>query len=71
MMNMEKKKGKTYSYNEYLDTFYPNRSQEKEVSFDPSIFGDILLEKSVEKLEHSLGQGNSRKPSEKRTSREP
>ena len=51
---MTNRKEKTYSFNEYLDTFYPFRTHEKETPFDPYSFGDKLAEKSQETIEQAL-----------------
>jgi len=51
---MTSKKVKTYSYDEYLKTFYPHQIERKETLFDPHLFGDKLAEKSLKKLQESF-----------------
>lgn len=51
---MTTKKVKTYSYDEYIKTFYPHQIEGKETLFDPYLFGDKLAEKSLRKLQDSF-----------------
>ena len=51
---MTTKKIKTYSYDEYLKTFYPHQIERKDILFDPNLFGDKLAEKSLKKLRESF-----------------
>ncbi len=51
---MNEKKVKTYSYDEYIKTFYPHQSESEEILFDPHLIGDKLAEKSLRKLQESF-----------------
>lgn len=51
---MTKSKEKTYSFDEYLETFFPNRADRGETYSDPYIFVDKLADKSRETLELAL-----------------
>ena len=51
---MNEKKVKTYSYDEYIKTFYPHQTESEEILFDPHLIGDKLAEKSLKKLQKSF-----------------
>lgn len=59
MKKMEKatKEEKSYSYDEFLQEFYPKRNEEKsKLPKDPKEFGKVLAENAIRKIREQLEQ---------------